>query len=937
VFKSTHQKGTTGYLNTCIKSNTIPLVTQCQQRPWKQKRCFHLSPVSFSSSNEEEVRCRLHSLVRAYRTHGHIEATLDPLGLDLPKKGTVVELKPSVYHLDRMNIDQDTMLNVDQILHIGPKTKPMRQAALKDIIKTLNDVYCNNVAAVFSHLESTKEILWLANQLESTAYVTLTDEEKKYANKLLQESEVFDHFLAKKFPGTKRYGLEGAESMIPALDALFHELNHHGVTDVVIGMPHRGRLNVLTGLLNFPPRAIFHKIKGNLEIPSELYAVGDVLSHLGISTTLNFDKSSIHVSLLNNPSHLEAINPVAMGKTRAKRLQGKNTACVLIHGDAAFCGQGIVPETFNLANLPYFTTDGTVHIILNNQLGFTTPALHYKSSRYSGDVGKMVGAPILAVNGEKLDDVIRVVRIAANYRHLFKKDIIVELVAFRKHGHNELDSADFTQPKMYKTIKARDMFPKIYARELCEQNLITKEDVLKIRNEREEFLEQEYRSSDSYQPEKKFFLGDWEGIQQAADFSKLSIPVTGVDINLLKKIAKQSVTLPESFHVHQRLKGFHIARRIQMIEKNEPIDWATAEVMAFGSLLVEGYNVRLSGQDVARGTFSQRHLEFVDQETEERYTPLQHLEGKKGYLEVVTSPLSELAVLGFEYGYSINNPYNFVVWEAQFGDFWPNAQTIVDQFISSGEDKWCLSSGITLMLPHGMDGAGPEHSSSRIERFLQMCDSAVKEITTEGIQRRVNMCVVNPTTPANYFHALRRQMKRTFRKPLILISPKTLLKKREAVSPLEDFTGNSKFQCVLPDTIDHTKTKGPKRIMFCSGKIFYDLAEKRASLSLDQDIAILRLEQLSPFPFEELERELKSFNTSNVKDWMWVQEEHENQGAYLFAAPRIENLISVIQGARPGFSLKYVGREPAAVSAVGYKKLHEEELQKFMNEAFTGL
>jgi probable 2-oxoglutarate dehydrogenase E1 component DHKTD1 len=689
-------------------------------------------------------------------------------------------------------------------------------------------------------------------------------------------------------------------------------------------------------MLNFPPRAIFHKIKGHSEIPEELFGIGDVLSHLGISTSVDFGEAHpLKVSVLNNPSHLEAINPVAMGKARAKRLQGKNTACVLVHGDAAFCGQGIVSETFCLSNLPHFTTDGTVHLILNNQLGFTTPSIHYRSSRYSGDVGKMVGAPIFAVNAEKIDDVIRVMKIAADYRNLFKKDVIVELVAFRRHGHNELDSADFTQPKMYKQIRSRSMFPSIYGEQLVAENIVTQEDIKRIRTERDAFLEQEHKSVDSYKP-GKFFLGDWEGIKQAADFSKLSIPVTGLDMETLKKIALQSVTIPESFHVHERLKGFHIKKRMDTIEKNEPVDWATAEAVAFGSLLLEGYNVRLSGQDVARGTFSQRHLEFVDQDTEDRYTPLQHLQGKKGNLEVVTSPLSELAVLGFEYGYSINNPKNLVIFEAQFGDFWPNAQTIVDQFIASGEDKWCLSSGITMLLPHGMDGAGPEHSSSRIERFLQMCDSAVQETTTEGIQRRVNMCVVNPTTPANYYHALRRQMLRTFRKPLIVISPKTLLKKREAVSSLEDMSGDSKFRPVLPDTYDHSKSQ-PTRIMFCSGKLFYDLVDKRAELKLQDKLVILRLEQLNPFPFEELKQELSRLSLNNVKDWVWIQEEHENQGAYLFVAPRLNNLIKQVTNDNTAGLLKYIGREPSAASAAGYKKLHEYELNKFMTAAFEGL
>jgi probable 2-oxoglutarate dehydrogenase E1 component DHKTD1 len=736
--------------------------------------------------------------------------------------------------------------------------------------------------------------------------------------------------MAKKFPNVKRYGLEGSESMIPAMEVLLRSLNAEGVTDLVLGMPHRGRLNLLTGLLNYPPRALFHKIKGNSEIPKELFGIGDVLSHIGISTTL--PNASLKISLLNNPSHLEAVNPVALGKTRSKIAQGHKASCVLMHGDAAFVGQGIVAETLCLSKLPHFNTGGTVHIVLDNQLGFTTPSKHGRSTRYSGDVGKMVNAPILAVNAEKVTDVIRVMHIAAEYRNKFQKDIIVELHGYRRHGHNELDEPAFTQPKMYSVIRKRETFPTILSKDLISKSLITQEEVDNIKSERDNFLEQEFKASTSYEPQKMYFLGDWERIKQASDFSILKIPETGVDIDTLKSIGIQSVTLPEGFNVHPRLDRYHIKARLNLLEKNEPVDWATAEALAIGSLLQEGYNVRLSGQDVSRGTFSQRHLEFVDQETEDRTIPLQGLPNKKGMLEVVTSPLSEFAVMGFEYGYSINNPNNCVIWEAQFGDFNNGAQIIIDQFIVNGEDKWCLSTGMTLLLPHGMDGAGPEHSSSRMERFLQMCDSDIN--TNDVIEKRVNMCVVNPSTPASYFHALRRQMHRKFRKPLVVISPKTLLRLARCTSPLSDMGPGTSFRTVLPDNVEPHPSM--ERIVFCTGKIFYDLTALRDEKKLTEKVAIIRLEQLSPFPFEMLMAELERYkNCKKINSWTWCQEEHENQGAYVHVSPRLQRLLPKYGNGVN--KLDYVGRRALSASAVGIKKLHEAEINSIFENVFAGL
>ncbi|KAL0483648.1 2-oxoadipate dehydrogenase E1 component [Acrasis kona] len=665
-------------------------------------------------------------------------------------------------------------------------------------------------------MENQKEINWLGKKLEASANVKLTDEELKRFHRLIVESEAFDHFMAKKFPTVKRYGLEGTETMIPAMDIILRKLEQDGTTDLVLGMPHRGRLNLLVGLLKYPPRALFHKMKGNSEIPEELFGIGDVLSHIGISTKL--PGTNMNISLLNNPSHLEAINPVALGKTRNKIDKGRNASCVQMHGDAAFIGQGIVAETLCLSKLPHFQTGGTIHIVLDNQLGFTTPSLHSRSTRYSGDVGKMTNAPILSVNAEKIHDVSRVMTIATEYKNKFKKDVIVEIKGYRRHGHNELDEPAFTQPKMYKAIRSRETFPKTLTQTLISQGVIAQHDSDRIKSQREEELESEFKFISDYKPEKVYFLGDWERVKQASDFSILQIPKTGVDVATMKQIIEHSVRLPQGFNVHPRLEKYHVQSRLKSCDR-QVVDWSAAETLAFGTLLCEGYNVRLSGQDVARGTFSHRHLEFVDQVNEDKYVPLQHLPKKNAKLEIVTSNLSEFAVMGFEYGYSINDPNNMVIWEAQFGDFNNGAQIMIDQFIASGEDKWCLSTGITLLLPHGMDGAGPEHSSGRLERFLQMCDSDIN--TDDVIEKRVNMCVINPSTPANYFHALRRQMHRKFRKPLIVMSPKQLLRLSNCVSDLSEMATGTSFKTVLPDVVDPSKSM--RKIIFCSGKIFLRL------------------------------------------------------------------------------------------------------------------
>lgn len=892
---------------------------------------------------EGDVACRLHTLVHAYRTHGHLEADLDCLHLKKPATGKTLELKPSVYGLDDVlkGTDQDVVFDVEGIVFMGNSHNTQKYARLDEVIDHLKRTYSGGIGAQFVHVESSKELFWLARQLETSMYEKPTEEEIKRVHQQLVHAESLDHFLAKKFPTLKRYGLEGNESMLPAMDVAFRELNAAGVTDLTIGMPHRGRLNLLTELLNYPPRALFHKIKGNNEFPEEEMEEnelpGDVLSHISQSTSLDFGGAQpLNVSLLPNPSHLEFVNSVAMGKARAKVDEGKNAACMLLHGDSAFCGQGVVAESFTLSNLKHFTNNGVIHLIVSNQIGFTTLPEQYRSSRYSGDVAKMVSAPIFVVNSETIEDVMRVMKLAVAYRQKFNKSVVVELVGYRKWGHNEVDEPAFTQPKMYSIIRNRPSYPETFTKELISQGVISDAEAKELKQKRIAEYEEEYSQTGTYKPEHRFFRQSWEGIALGRDITLYPSPRTGVDKDLLKQVALQSVSVPEGFHVHPRLEKYHIARRREMITNEEPLDWATAEAVAVGSLLSEGNNVRLCGQDVSRGTFSQRHFEFVDQETEDRLTPLEHIE--PGRLSVVTSPLSELAVLGFEFGYSWNSPKNLNIWEAQFGDFANGAQVIIDNFISNTEDKWSMSSGMTLVLPHGMDGVGPEHSQCRIERFLQLCDGDIN--TKDLVQKRVNMRLVNPTTPANFFHALRRQMHQAYRKPLIVVGPKVLLRHPKAVSPLEDFIGESQFKPIISDTVA-PPSKSIKHIILCSGKAFYDLEEARSSKKLDSSVAIIRLEELSPFPYAELSAELESyvqFSGAKVERVTWFQEEHENTGAYTYVASRVQNILNRLPPkALKDRSLRYSGRNASAVIAVGIKKKHEHQAKDIYEKLFANL
>ncbi|KAL0089060.1 hypothetical protein F4703DRAFT_1839178 [Phycomyces blakesleeanus] len=869
-------------------------------------------------------------MVQAYRTHGHRGAHLDPL--DIMQREAVLALKPERYGIT----DTKQVHPLAGILHVteskqDPSAK--QEADTETIINHLNSVYCGNIAYEFMHSPSASERRWWYHALESWNKPQLTEDQKKRIHQLLTKSETFDHFLAKKFPNVKRYGLEGGESMMVALDRLFSLSAKAGVEDVVIGMPHRGRLNLLCDLLEYPQAALFSKMKGNSELPKGTFGSGDVISHLVNNPDLTYDGKPLHVSLLHNPSHLEAINPVAMGKARAKQTDllskaddscnlGDRVMCVQIHGDAAFSGQGIVTESLCLSNLPHYSSGGSIHIVVNNQLGYTTPAQNARSSAYCSDIGKMINVPVVHVNGDHPEDVARAMDVVFEYRNKFRKDIILDLMCYRRWGHNELDEPGFTQPNMYNTIRHRTSVPKLYEQKLLDEKTFgSAAEAESVRSAQIEALESSLKASETYVPDDSAHLqGNWKSMTHPTTGSQAAVD-TGVDSALLSAIGRQSVTPPSSVKVHQRLKKYHIDARLKKIDQGKGLDWATAEAMAFGSLLKEGYGVRISGQDVGRGTFSQRHAMFVCQDTESAVIPLNEMEAGQGLLEVANSPLSEFAVMGFEYGMSIESPKNLVIWEAQFGDFFNGAQIILDTFISSGEEKWLRQSGMVLLLPHGQDGAGPEHSSSRIERFLQMSNAPFN--VDETYHSPPNWHVVNCTTPSQYFHVLRRQMARKFRKPLVVISPKSLLKSPLAVSSFEDMAPGTSFKPVLEDPTTNNPDMVEK-VVFVSGKLYYDLAKEKSERGLDERVALVRIEELCPFPRDQIKQEIEKYE--HAGEFVWCQEEPQNAGAYSFMAPRLAQLL-------PQKMIGYVGRSPLSAPAIANGPLFRKQQTQLIQEA----
>ncbi|XP_045535331.1 probable 2-oxoglutarate dehydrogenase E1 component DHKTD1 homolog, mitochondrial [Papilio machaon] len=859
--------------------------------------------------------CRAQQLVNAYRAYGHLKASIDNVDYRKDKR-LVKELNLARYGLN----PQDS---IDLGLLYGYDGKQTAQ----QLVDQLENIYCGNISYEFSYLETEAEREWFAQRIEASSDL-INNERRTEILKELLHSQAWDKFLSVKFPTVKRYCGEGAESLLTFFSTLFGLTTAEGVQQVVLGMAHRGKLNVLSGLLKCPPVKIFHKFTGKPEFPTEANAACDISTHLSASADITINNKTVRFSLLNNPSHLEAANPVSMGKTRSKQLKlkegdysedgssrmGDKVLNVQIHGDAAFTGQGINQETLMLSQAPHFDVGGSLHVVVNNQVGFTLPAERGRSCRYVTDLAKAISVPVIHVNGDYPELVVKATNIAFEYQRRFRKDVFIDYNCFRRWGHNELDDPTFTNPLLYKLIHNRKSIPDLYAARLVTEGLLNQDDVDKISADYTKYLQAQFESVNSYTPEVTYYQEQWTGISPAP--KAVETWDTGVNEELLKQVGIASVTAPSDFNVHSHLAKTHVRNRLNKISDGREIDWATAEALAFGSLLMEGRHVRLCGEDVGRGTFSHRHAMLVDQQTENIYIPLNHIhKEQKGFLEVVNSILSEEAVLGYEYGMAYDSPDNLCIWEAQFGDFYNGAQIIVDTYIASGEAKWVRSNGLVMLLPHGYDGAASEHSSCRLERFLQLTDS--KETAPDS--EAVCMHVVNPTTPAQYFHLLRRQVVRNYRKPLIVVAPKVLLRLADAVSPLSDFVPGTHFKPVIGDTIaDPLKVK---RVILVSGKHYYELNKERIKENIE-DIAILRVESLSPFPLQALQMEIEKY--SNARKYIWSQEEHRNMGAWTFVKPRFENLL--------GRKLIYAGRAEAATPAVGAGTLHRVEVEHVLKE-----
>ena len=849
-------------------------------------------------------------LIRAYRVRGHLLATLDPLGLEKPRLNP--ELDPGTYGFTEA--DWDRPIYIDHVLGLTYPT-------LRQIMDRLQATYCGHIGVEFMHIQEPDQKAWIQERIENIDNQTdFTETGKRFILQRLTAAEGFEHFLQLKYTGTKRFGLDGAEGTIPAIEQIIKRGGQLGIEEIVLGMAHRGRLNVLTNVMGKPFAALFSEFQGNPAAPEDVQGSGDVKYHLGTSSDRDFNGRNMHLSLTANPSHLEAVNPVVEGKVRAKQAQrddipqGKQVMALLIHGDAAMAGQGLVAETLALSELLGYRTGGTFHFVINNQIGFTTSPSFSRSGPYPTDVAKTVQAPIFHVNGDDAEAVVHVCRVATEFRQRFKKDVVVDMFCYRRFGHNEGDEPAFTQPLMYKAIASHKSVRTIYAEKLTAERVITSEEARQMEADFQAHLEAEFEAGKSYKPNKADWLeGAWAGLDPASE--EYTRGDTAAPVEQLRQVGKALVHLPEGFIVNPKITR-QLKAKEQMLATGEGIDWATGEALAFGTLLLDGFPVRLSGQDSGRGTFSQRHAVLYDQMTESRHIPLTSIGPNQAPFEVHDSPLSEAAVLGFEYGYTLAEPHALVLWEAQFGDFANGAQVIIDQFIASGESKWLRMSGLVMLLPHGYEGQGPEHSSARLERYLQL-------------SAEDNWQVVNCTTPANYYHALRRQMVRNFRKPLIVMTPKSLLRHKLAVSPLEDFGPGSSFHRVLPEAEGLVPGDRVRRVVLCSGKVYFDLLADRQARKID-DVALLRLEQLYPFPDEPLADELAKYPNAEV---IWCQEEPENMGAWFFVDRSIEKVLRSLnhKAGRPS----YAGRHELAATATGLLRRHNLEQAALIEQALA--
>ena len=851
-------------------------------------------------------------IIRSHRVRGHLYADLDPLMLEKPLNHS--DLDPQSYGFKENDLERE--IYIHDRLGLGEK------AQLKTIVERVRKTYCGHIGVEYMHITSTEERNWIQDRIEKIQNQTVfTDLGKTTILERLTEAETFEQFLNIKYTGTKRFGLDGAESLVPALEQILKRGSQLGVEEVVVGMPHRGRLNVLANVMKKPFAAIFSEFEGNSDKPEDVQGSGDVKYHLGTSTDREFDGKRVHLSLAANPSHLEAVDPIVVGKVRAKQRQRndkerRKVLGLLLHGDAAFGGQGIVAETFGLSDIKGYRTGGTIHVVVNNQIGFTTNPAATRTSRYPTEIAKMAQAPIFHVNGDDVEAVIHVARIATEFRQKFRKDVVIDMWCYRRFGHNEGDEPSFTQPNMYKAIDKKPSVRQVYADKLEEAGIIDSEKAVEIQYAVRKSLELDFEASKAYKPNKADWLeGKWQGLTTAPS-TEARKGKTDVSITKLKEVGEAISSIPKDFKANRKLIRFFENRK-NALEVGEGIDWITGEALAFGTLLIEGYLVRLSGQDVARGTFSQRHAILTDQENENVFIPLEQIRpGKQEKLIARNSTLSEAAVLGFEYGLSLADPDILVMWEAQFGDFANCAQMIFDQFVSSGESKWLRMSGLVVLLPHGHEGQGPEHSSARLERYLQLCAED-------------NWQVCNITTPANYFHVLRRQIHRDFRKPLVIMTPKSLLRHKKAVSKLVDFGPGSSFKRVLPDDGCSVDGKEVQKVILCSGKIFFDLVATREEKEI-HNVAVVRVEQYYPFPKISLSRELEKYPNAKV---IWCQEEPKNMGAWTFMDRRIEELLLTLDvlAKRP----IYVGRPESASPATGSNARHIREQGKLIDDALT--
>jgi len=884
-----------------------------------QAKGSELTAADVHQATRDSIRALM--LIRAYRMRGHFHAKLDPLGIEPARDRE--ELDPRSYSFTEADYDRKIFL--DHVLGL-------EYATLREIVAICERTYCQTLGVEFMHITNGAQKAWIQERIEGPdKEISFTREGRRAILMKLIEAEGFEKFCDLKFTGTKRFGLDGGESLIPALEQIIKRGGNLGVKEIVVGMPHRGRLNVLTQVMGKPHRALFHEFKGGSANPDAVEGSGDVKYHLGASSDREFDNNRIHLSLTANPSHLEIVDPVVLGKVRAKQDQHGDppdmrisVLPLLMHGDAAFAGQGVVAECFALSDLKGYRTGGSLHFIVNNQIGFTTYPRYSRSSPYPSDVAKMIDAPIFHVNGDDPEAVVFAAKVAIEFRQKFHKPVVIDMFCYRRHGHNEGDEPAFTQPVMYKKIASHPGTVEIYSKRLIAEGVITEGEVEKAKADWRTRLDAELEAGAGYKPNKADWLdGKWAGFKSADQEEDPRRGVTGVDVAVLRDIGRRITKVPDGFRVHRTVQRF-LENRAKAIETGVGIDWATGEALAFCTLLEEGRHVRLSGQDSERGTFSQRHSVLIDQEDESRYTPFNHLGVDQGHYEVINSLLSEEAVLGFEYGYSLAEPKALAVWEAQFGDFANGAQVLFDQFISSGERKWLRMSGLVCMLPHGYEGQGPEHSSARLERFLQMCAED-------------NMQIVYATTPANFFHVLRRQLHREIRKPLILMTPKSLLRHKRAVSRLDELGADTTFHrllyddaVMLPDEkIKLVPDDKIRRIVLCSGKVYYDLYEEREKREIS-DIYLMRVEQLYPVPLKALVHELGRFKNAEL---VWCQEEPRNMGAWHFIEPYLEWVLNQIHA--PNKRPRYAGRAASAATATGLMSKHLAQLKALLDEALS--